>query len=632
MLHRVLPLPLLAALALLASVAAGEPEAQAPAAIEVPPAVEAPPAAQPPAAAPAAAVAEAPPPATPVAPPAAAPPARVSLFHRRPHGGQPAWVAAANPLAVDAGLEILGEGGNAIDAAVAVQAMLGLVEPQSSGIAGGAFLLYYDAHTHKVSAVDGRERAPAAAPPDMFLDEHGKPLPFVVAVRSGRSTGVPGAIAMLYAAHAKLGALRWKELFQPAIRAASSGFKVPARLATFLGEGSPFPPTNEVRTLFSRPDGETIQEGDLFRNPEYARTLERIALDGPRALYQGAIANEIVATTHLAPFPGTMTLKDLSSYRPNWAEPLCRSYRGYSVCVPPPPSSGVCLLEMLSILDRTDIAGRHPSDPQAWFLFAQASRLIYADRDRYVADPRFVQVPVERLLDPAYVRLRLQLIGQHAGPAPPPGDLSMPRGRDATAESVGTSHLVVVDADGSAVSMTTTVESIFGSGRTVRGFVLNNQLTDFSLVPTDAGRLVANAVQGGKRPRSSMAPVIVLDRFGNFVAALGSPGGSAILEYNAKVLVGLLAWKLSLKQAIELPNLIARGDTFSGEIGKFSPALLAGLRERGIELRAGHAENSGLHGVVRLLDGSYEGAADSRREGVARMLPAHTGAKHAGAN
>src|SRR5882762_6717086 len=275
MLHRVLPLPLLAALALLAS--AAEPEAQAT------PAGAAPPAAQPPAAAPAPAVAEAPPPATPVAPPAAAPPPRVSLFHRRPHGAQPAWVAAANPLAVDAGLEILGKGGNAIDAAVAVQAMLGLVEPQSSGIAGGAFLLHYDAHTRKVSAVDGRERAPAGAQPDMFLDEHGKPLPFVEAVRSGRSTGVPGAIAMLYAAHAKRGALRWKELFQPAIRAASLGFKVPARLALFLGEGPPFPPTNEVRTLFSRPDGETIQEGDLFRNPEYARTLERIALDGARA-------------------------------------------------------------------------------------------------------------------------------------------------------------------------------------------------------------------------------------------------------------------------------------------------------------------------------------------------------------
>src|ERR1700730_12996342 len=632
MLLRVLPLPLLAALALLASVAAGAPEAQAPAAIEGPPAVQAPRPAPPPAVPPAPPVAEAPPPATPVAPPAAAPPARVSLFHRRPHGTQPACFAAANPLAADAGLEILGKGGNAIDAAVAVQTMLGLVEPQSSGIAGGAFLLYYDAHTHKVSAVAAREGAPAAPQPEMFLDEHGKPLPFVEAVRSGRSTGVPGAIAMLYAAHAKLGALRWKELFQPAIRAASSGFRVPARLALFLGEGSPFPPTNEVRTLFSRPDGETIQEGDLFRNPEYARTLERIALDGPRALYEGAIANEIVATTHQAPFAGTMTLKDLASYRAIWSEPLCRPLPGYSLCVPPPPSSGVCLLEMLSILDRTDIAGRHPSDPQAWFLFAQASRLIYADRDRYVADPRFVPVPVQRLLDPAYVRLRVQLIGQHAGPEPPPGDLSMPRGRDATAESVGTSHLVVVDADGSAVSMTTTVESIFGSGRTVRGFVLNNQLTDFSLVPTDAGRLVANAVQGGKRPRSSMAPVIVLDRFGNFVAALGSPGGSAILEYNAKALVGLLAWKLSLKQAIELPNLIARGDTFSGELAKFAPAVLTGLRERGIELKPGHAENSGLHGVVRLADGSYEGAADSRREGAARMLPAQTRAKHAGAH
>jgi gamma-glutamyltranspeptidase / glutathione hydrolase len=627
MLHRVLPLPLLAALALLASAALAEPEAEAP------PAAQPFPAAQPPPPAPAPAATEAPPPAPSPVPPAVAvaPPARVSWFHRHPHGAQPAWVAAANPLAVDAGLEILGKGGNAIDAAVAVQTMLGLVEPQSSGVAGGAFLLYYDAHTRKVSAVNGREWAPAGAQPDMFLDEHGKPLPFVEAVRSGRSTGVPGVIAMLYATHAKLGALRWKELFQPAIRAASSGFKVPARLALFLGEGSPFPPTNEVRTLFSRPDGDTIQEGDLFRNPEYARTLERIALDGPRALYEGAIANEIVATTHLAPFPGTMTLKDLSSYRAAWAEPLCRPYRGYSVCVPPPPSSGVCLLEMLAILDQTDIAGRRPADPQAWFLFAQASRLIYADRDRYVADPRFVPVPVERLLDPAYVRLRLQLIGQHAGAAPPPGDVAMPRGRDATAESVGTSHFVVVDADGNAVSMTTTVESIFGSGRTVRGFVLNNQLTDFSFVSTDAGRPVANAVRGGKRPRSSMSPVIVLDRAGNFVAALGSPGGSAILEYNAKVLVGLLAWKLSLKQAIELPNLIARGDAFSGELAKFSPALLAGLRERGIELKSGHAENSGLHGVVRLADGSYEGAADSRREGVARMLPAHTGAKHAGA-
>ena len=555
-------------------------------------------------------------PAAPATPPA------VSWLHRRgPHVRQ-GWVAAANPLAVDAGLEILGKGGKAIDAAVAVQTMLGLVEPQSSGIGGGSFLLYYDARTGKVSALDGREKAPAEAQPDMFLDEHGKPLPFIEAVRSGRSTGVPGAIAMLAAAQSKFGALHWKDLFAPAIRAASAGFRVPARLAMFLSEGSPLPPTNEVRTLFSRPDGATIEEGDLFQNPEYAHTLERIAKEGPRALYTGSIAADIVTATHLQPLPGTMTAKDLSSYRPDWAQPLCRPYRSYSVCVPPPPSSGVSLLQMLAILDRTDIATRSASDPQAWFLFAQASRLMYADRDRYVGDPHFVPVPVERMLEPGYVKLRAALIGQHAGAPPPPGDIALPRGRDATSESAGTSHFVIVDPEGDVVSMTTTVESIFGSGRTVGGFVLNNQLTDFSFVPEDAAGPVANAVRGGKRPRSSMAPVIVLDKAGDFVAALGSPGGNAILEYNAKTLVALLAWKMPIKQAIELPNLIARGTTFSGEIGRFAPAVVAGLRDRGIELKPGRAENSGLHAVVRRPDGTYEGAADSRREGVARMLAA----------
>src|SRR6516164_8384883 len=615
--------------------AAPEPPAPAPAApAPVPPT---PTAAVPAAATPAPQTGkgETPPPAVREAqPPATATPsAPSSWFRRHRHRGLQPWVAAANPMAVDAGLEILSHGGRAVDAAVAVQAMLGLVEPQSSGVAGGAFLVYYDAHTGKLTAFDGREKAPAGARPDMFLDEHGKPLSYVEAVRSGRSTGVPGVIAMLWSAHRKFGALHWQELFQPAIRSASQGFKVPARLAMFLGEGSPFPPTNEVRNLFSRPDGGTIEEGDLFQNPEYAHTLEAIARDGPRALYEGEIAEHIVHTTHQAPLPGTMTDKDLSSYRAEVSEPLCRPYRGYSVCVPPPPSSGVSLLQMLAILDRTDIATRHPSDPQAWFLFAQASRLIYADRDRYVADPRFVPVPVERLLDPAYVRLRAQLIGDHAGPAPPAGDIPLPRGRDATAESAGTSHFVVVDADGDVVSMTTTVESIFGSGRTVGGFVLNNQLTDFSFVPTEGGQLVANAVQGGKRPRSSMAPVIVLDRTGDFVAALGSPGGSAILEYNAKTLVALLAWKLPLKQAIELLNLIAHGDTYTGEVTKFSPAVLAGLRERGIELKSGHAENSRLHGVVRLADGSYVGAADSRREGVAKTLaPAPAKQKQAAAH
>jgi gamma-glutamyltranspeptidase/glutathione hydrolase len=571
-----------------------------------------------PAAAPPAPAAAEPAAAETLVPARPAPPPKLGFFHRHPKGQ--AWVAAANPLAVDAGLEILAKGGNAVDAAVAVQTMLGLVEPQSSGVAGGAFLMYYDARSREVSALDGREKAPAAAPPNMFLDEHGKPLPFLEAVRSGRSTGVPGVIAMLYAAHARFGSLRWKELFQPAIRAASQGFRVPQRLAMFLGEGSPFPPTNEIRKLFSRPDGEPLEVDDLFRNPEYAKTLERIAHDGARAFYTGPIARAIVDKTHDEPLPGTMTLQDLASYRPEWDQPLCRPYRHYSVCAPPPPAGGVSLLELLGMLDRTDIAALGPNDPEAWFLLAQASRLVYADRDRYVADPHFVAVPVERLLDPAYLKLRTQLIGEHAGPTPPPGEISVPRGRDATTESPGTSHFAVLDADGNVVSMTTTIESVFGSGRAVGGFVLNNQLTDFSFMPSDAGQPVANAVHAGKRPRSSMAPVIVLDHDGSFVAALGSPGGSAIIEYNAKALVGLLAWRLTLKQAIELPNLIARGDNFTGELAKFTPEVLAGLRERGMVLKAGRAENSGLHGVVRLPDSTYQGAADSRREGVARML------------
>ncbi|MGO9804850.1 MAG: gamma-glutamyltransferase [Steroidobacteraceae bacterium] len=623
---------LLAVLALLAGARIG---AQAPPEVPAPPppAAAAPDTATP-AAPPAAVPAATPePPSVTETPAAVQPPApKLGFFHRRARLKGQAWVAAANPLAVNAGLEILAHGGTAVDAAVAVQTMLGLVEPQSSGIAGGAFFMYYDAHSHEVSALDGREKAPAGASPEMFLDEHGKPLPFLEAVRSGRSTGVPGAIAMLYAAHSRFGSLRWKELFQPAIRAASQGFHVPARLAMFLGEGSPFPPTNEIRTLFSRPDGGQLEADDLFRNPEYARTLERIAKEGPRALYEGSIARDIVKATHQEPLPGTMTLQDLAGYRPEWDAALCRPYRHYSVCAPPPPAGGVSLLLLLGILEKTDIASRGPNDPQAWFLFAQASRLAYADRDRYVADPHFVSVPVERLLDPAYLRLRAQLIGERAGPSPPPGEISVPRGRDATTESPGTSSFVVVDGDGDVVSMTTTIESVFGSGRIVGGFALNNQLTDFSFMPTDNGQAVANAVRGGKRPRSSMAPVIVLDHEGNFVAALGSPGGSAITEYNAKALVGLLAWRLTLKQAIELPNLIARGDSFSGELSKFTPEVLAGLRERGIVLKAGRAENSGLHGVVRLADGTYQGAADSRREGVALMLePPHAVPRHAAA-
>ena len=536
----------------------------------------------------------------------------------------PAGVAAANPFAVEAGLEILRAGGSAVDAAVAVQAALGLVEPQSSGVGGGAFLLHYDAQTKRVTAYDGREAAPRGASPGMFLDEQGQPLPFADAVTSGRSTGVPGAIAMLGVAHQQHGRLPWSQLFRGVEQAADEGFEVPKRLARFANSQFRQATLPDARAMFGKPDGTTVQAGETLRNPAYAATLRLIAGHGPRALLEPPLAGQIIERTHAEPRPGTLAPVDFKSYRPRQGEPLCRPYRVYVVCVPPPPSSGVSLLQMLAILEHTDIAKRGPDDPQAWFLFAEASRLMYADRDRYVADPAFVAVPVNGLLDPAYVASRARLIGARAGEPPAAGEppqlaAGIRFGEDATQEVAGTSHFVVVDGEGDVVSMTTSVESLFGSGRAVGGFFLNNQLTDFSFVAVEGGRPVANAVAPGKRPRSSMSPVVVLDRDGRLIAALGSPGGSAILAYNAKTLVGLLAWRMPLQEAVELPNLIARGKDFFGEAAKFPPEVLEGLKARGVEVKPGRGEESGLHGVVLHTDGRLEGAADPRREGVWRQ-------------
>jgi gamma-glutamyltranspeptidase/glutathione hydrolase len=542
-----------------------------------------------------------------------------SARHLLPASTRPAGVAAANPLAVEAGVRVLRAGGSAVDAAVAVQAALGLVEPQSSGLGGGAFLVHFDAGSGAVTAFDGRETAPAGATPDMFIGEDGKPLSYADAVTSGRSTGAPGAIAMLGLAHQRFGRLPWRDLFDTPTRAAEEGFVVPKRLARFAGGDFRQATLPDAKALFSRPDGTAVQAGDTLRNPAYAATLRAIAAQGSRSLLEGPIAEQVAARTHAEPRPGTMTTADLAAYQPKEVEPLCRPYRVYVVCVPPPPSSGVSLLQLLAMLERTDIASRGPSDPQAWFLFAEASRLMYADRDRYVADPAFVSVPVDGLLDPGYVASRVALIGETAGPAPaagqPPGSMAR-LGGDATVEASGTSHFVVVDAEGDVASMTTTVESIFGSGRAVGGFFLNNQLTDFSFVATEDGRVVANAVAPGKRPRSSMSPVIVLDAGGQMFAALGSPGGSAILAYNAKVLVGLLDWGLSVQQAIDLPNLYARGGDFYGEVGRFPPELLSALAARGVLVKTGRGEESGTQGVVLQRSGELEGGADRRREGV----------------
>ena len=533
-------------------------------------------------------------------------------------------VAAANPLAVEAGLRVLRDGGSAVDAAVAVQAVLGLVEPQSSGLGGGSFMTFYDAKTGKVTAYDGREKAPQAATPQLFLGADGKPLNFVTAVLSGRSTGVPGAVGMLAQAQKEHGKAAWNTLFKDAEKLADGGFTVSPRLAGMIN--SPRVPQNvapDVIAYFTKPSGQRYQAGDTLKNPAYAATLRGLAAKGPSALYEGPLAQAIVDRLHQGDLPSTMTLADLKAYRPRSADALCKPWKTYTVCTPNPSSSGVSVIQALMMLEHTDIAQRGPKDPVAWTLLAQAERVMYADRDRYVGDPSFVKVPVEGLLDPAYVAERAKLIGETAGPAP---SFGLPKGApavgpDSTQEPSGTTHMVIVDPQGNVVSMTTTVESVFGSGRMVGGFFLNNQLTDFNFDPKDADGLPgANAVAGGKRPRSSMAPIIVLDKDGKFLAALGSPGGSAILSYNLKTMVGVFDWGLTMQEAINLPNMVARGDSFSADVEKFGPEMTAALQARGVAIKTGQNETSGLHGVIVRPGGVLEGGADPRREGVAKGL------------
>lgn len=534
-------------------------------------------------------------------------------------------VSAANPLAARAGLQVLQAGGSAVDAAVAIQAVLSLVEPQSSGIGGGAFMMVYEARTGKILAYNGRETAPKAATPALFLGEDGKPMRFADAVVSGRATGVPGVMAMLDMAHKRHGQRPWNTLFTPAIDLGQNGFTVSPRLADYIAAGT-FPQSKQpdVVRYFTRTDGQPYRAGDTLKNPAYAASLRVIAAEGARAMYDGLLGEAIVARVNDGPLGGSMTAEDLSRYRAKAEAPLCAPYRDYKVCVPAPPSSGVSLLQALRILEQTDINKTGPKDPRGWLLIAETQRLMYADRDQFVGDPDFISVPVRGLLDPAYIRSRAALIGATAGPAPsagaPPVDAGAKAARhgvDATLEPMGTSHFVVVDAAGNAVSMTTTVESLFGSGRMVGGFFLNNQLTDFSFSPTQAdGNPAANAVAGGKRPRSSMSPVVVLDKHDRLVAVLGSPGGSAILAYNLKTLVGMIDWNLSVQDAINLPNLVARGQSFGGETSRFDPETVSALGGLGVNLTPGRGENSGLHGIRVHPDGTLDGGADPRREGI----------------
>jgi len=551
----------------------------------------------------------------------AAAPAPAAVVETAPLARGP-FVAAANPLAVEAGLAVLRRGGSAMDAAVAVQAVLGLVEPQSSGLGGGAFMMVYDAETREVTAYDGRETAPAAATPELFY-ENGRPLPFIDAVLSGRSTGAPGAVAMLAMAQKDHGHLPWAGLFGDAERLARDGFVVSPRLAGFIAATRGQARTRWADAYFTRADGGRYVAGDVLKNPAYAATLATLARDGVEAFYTGPIAEGIAATVAAQPRPGGLTTADIAAYRPIERGALCRPFRIYVVCVPPPPSSGVAVLQLLAMAEQTPDIARGPDSVAAWTAFGQLQRLMYADRDRHVGDPAFVRVPVQGLLDEAYVAGRAALAPGLTGAAPagtPPGGVFP--GLDATREPAGTSHFVIVDADGNAVSMTTTVESVFGSGRMTGGFFLNNQLTDFSFSPLTAdGRPAANAAAAGKRPRSSMSPTIILDREGRLVGAMGSPGGTSILAYNAKALIGTLVWGLPVQQAFALPNLVARGDGFGADTDRFSPTLREGLDAAGIRLEPNASENSGLHGGLwrRGPQGwGWDGAADDRREGVAR--------------
>jgi gamma-glutamyltranspeptidase/glutathione hydrolase len=542
-------------------------------------------------------------------------------------------VAAANPLAVDAGYRILKQGGAAIDAAIAVQMVLTLVEPQSSGIGGGAFLMHYDGK--KVQAFDGRETAPAAADEHLFQNPDGSPVSRTVGVVGGRSVGAPGVLRMLALAHKQHGKLPWKDLFAPAIRLCDEGFAVSARLNGLLALDPHLRKDPVAAGYFYDPSGAPWPDGHKLKTPALARTLRELAAGGAEAFYTGHLANEIAAKVKGHPSnPGLLTAADIRAYRPRERAPVCTDYRGYTVCgMPPPSSGGIAIAQMLGILETRDLRKLAPVDgvpgAEAIHLFAEAGRLAYADRNRYAADTDFVPLPgrgIDGLVDKRYLAGRAALIGERSmGQAPagkPPGmEVAWAWGLDNAIETPSTSHFVVVDGQGAGLSMTTTVEDAFGSRQMVAGFLLNNQLTDFSFDSKDAQGPIANRVEPGKRPRSAMSPTIVFERAGGkLVLAVGSPGGPAIINYVAETLVGVLDWGMNVQQAIAMPHFGSRNGPTELEAGRFSPAVQDALKARGHALRSWDM-NSGLHGIQRMsIHGApmWFGGADPRREGVAR--------------
>jgi gamma-glutamyltranspeptidase/glutathione hydrolase len=540
--------------------------------------------------------------------------------------GRRFMIAAANPHAVDAGYAMLARGGSAVDAAIAAQLVLNLVEPQSSGIGGGAFMLVHDAKRNRLVAYDGRETAPAAAAPDRFLDRDGKPVAFRDAVVGGRSVGVPGVVALLEATHRAHGRLPWAELFAPAIVLAENGFAVSPRLHTLLAadkllEGP------RARAYFYAGPGRPYPVGHVLKNPAFARTLRAIATGGAKAFYEGEIARDVVDTANLHPTPrGDLTLADLAAYRVVVREPVCGPYRGYRVCgMPPPSSGGITLLQMLAMLEPFDVAAMGPASFWSVHFISEAGRLAYADRGAYVADPAFVAVPAG-LLDPAYLAARGALIsprsslGRASAGNPPssvPASRRQATATDATLELPSTSHLSVVDRHGNAVAMTASIEDAFGSRRmTAGGFLLNNQMTDFSFVPAIDGRPVANRVEPGKRPRSSMAPTIVYDRGGRVFMVAGSVLGADIINIVAKTTLGVIDWKLDPRDAVALPNFGSVNGPTRLERGTPVAGLAPKLEALGHDVQVVDL-TSGTQLIVR-TPGGWTGAADPRREGTVR--------------
>ena len=531
----------------------------------------------------------------------------------------------ANPLATQAALDTLRRGGSAVDATIAAQLVLGLVEPQASGLGGGAFMLYWDNGGHRLRYYDGRETAPKAVDDRHFLDESGKPQQFLDAVVGGYSVGTPGVVKLLALAHQRHGKLPWASLFEPAIALAERGFPISPRLHTLLAETPRLAVNPAIRAYFFNADGSPKPVGFVLKNPAYANTLRLIARDGEAAFYRGRIARDIVRTIHDNPNrAGKLTLADLAAYRAVEREPVCGRYRVYLVCGAAPPSSGgTTVLGILGILEQFDPAKRPPDSVAFFHLFAEASRLAFVDRNTYVADPDFIEVPTAGLVAPDYLAQRAKLIDpQHAMASVPLGWPAWPRKAaridyrpSRSPELISTSHLNVVDADGNALSMTTSIETAFGSRLLVDGFLLNNQLTDFSFAPRGPeGQRIANRIEPGKRPRSSMAPMIVL-RDDKPVLLIGSPGGARIIDYVAKSLLYILDDQLPLAQALASPHIIAMGNAIELEQGRVGSAAQDQLRALGHKV-VEVPQTSGLNAIL-LEGGALVGSSDPRREGVA---------------